>query len=63
MVEQAYFRTLANASTPANVLALQKVQTSGKVPAYLSSQIANYQAAITRLTAGQTGSASVSSLF
>lgn len=62
VVEQAY-QNLANASTPANVLALKKAQAGGKVPAYLSSQIANYQAAITRLTAGQTGTTSVSSLL
>ncbi|HEX3917920.1 MAG TPA: hypothetical protein VHW60_11330 [Caulobacteraceae bacterium] len=62
VVEQAY-QNLANSQTPANVLALQKAQASGKVPAYLSAQIANYQAAITRLTAGQTGTTSLSSLL
>jgi hypothetical protein len=62
VVEQAY-QNLANSQTPANVLALQKAQASGKTPAYLSDQIANYQAALTRLTAGQTGTTGISSLL
>jgi hypothetical protein len=55
VVETAY-QNLKNAATPAPVLALQKAQTSGKTPAYLSSEIANYQAALNRLTAGQSSS-------
>ena len=62
VVEQAY-QNLKNAATPASVLALQKAQKSGKTPAYLASQIANYQSALTRLTAGQTGTTSVASLL
>jgi hypothetical protein len=62
VVEQAY-QNLANSKTPANVLALQAAQTSGKVPAYLSSQISNYQQALSRLTAGQTGTTSVTALL
>jgi len=53
MVKNAY-QALKTAATPANVLALQKSQASGAVPAYLTAQIANYQAALQRLTAGQS---------
>jgi hypothetical protein len=62
VVEQAY-QNLQTAATPANVLALQKAQASGKTPTYLSDQIANYQSALTRLTAGQTQTTGISSLF
>ena len=62
VVEQAY-QNLQTAATPANVLALQKAQASGKTPAYLSDQIANYQSALTRLTAGQTQTTGLSALF
>jgi hypothetical protein len=50
------YQALKTAATPANVLALQKAQAGGggAVPAYLSSQIASYQAALARLTAGQS---------
>jgi hypothetical protein len=49
------YQDLKTTATPAHVLALQKAQaTSGQVPAYLANQIANYQAALARLTAGQT---------
>jgi len=42
------------------VLALQKLQaTQGAAPAYLTAQIASYQAALSRLTAGQTSTTSV----
>jgi hypothetical protein len=63
-VESAY-QYLKNAATPANVLALQKAQTSGSTPAYLSSEIANYQSALTRLTATSSSSSSsgLASLF
>ena len=63
VVENAY-QYLKNAATPANVLALQKAQTSGATPTYLSSEIANYQSALTRLTAGSSSSDSgLTSLF
>ncbi len=64
VVEEAY-QNLANAATPAAVLALQKAKSSGAVPTYLSDQIANYQSALTRLTAGQTSTTGVgvTSLF
>lgn len=52
VIENAY-QHMKNAATPANVLALQKAQASGKTPAYLSAEIANYQSALSRLTAGQ----------
>jgi hypothetical protein len=57
VVEHAY-QNLKNAATPANVLALQKAQASGSVPKYISSEIANYQAALTRLTAGASSGSS-----
>jgi len=54
------YQALQTAATPANVLALQRAKTvGGAVPAYLSSQIANYQAALSRLTAGQTSTTTV----
>ena len=55
VVENAY-QNLKNAATPANVLALQKAQTSGSTPKYLTNEIANYQSALTRLTAGSSSS-------
>ena len=61
VVENAY-QNLKNAATPANVLALQKAQSSGSTPAYLSSEIANYQSALTRLTASSSSSSSSSGL-
>jgi len=54
IVENAY-QHLKNAATPAAVLALQKAQSSGQTPKYLSNEIANYQSALTRLTAGSGG--------
>ena len=64
VVENAY-QYLKNAATPANVLALQKAQTSGTTPTYLSNEIANYQSALTRLTAtsSASSSSSLTSLF
>jgi hypothetical protein len=56
-VEQAY-QHLANAQTPASVLALRKAQSSGATPKYLANEIANYQNALTRLTAGSSSSSS-----
>jgi hypothetical protein len=53
VIKNAY-QALKTAATPANVLALQKAQVSGQAPAYLTAQIASYQAALARLTAGQT---------
>jgi hypothetical protein len=55
VVENAY-QHLKTAATPAAVLALQKAQASGSAPKYLTDQIANYQSALTRLTAGQSSS-------
>ncbi|HEY2709846.1 MAG TPA: hypothetical protein VGI95_17485 [Caulobacteraceae bacterium] len=57
VIENAY-SNLKNAATPAAVLALQKAQTSGTTPKYISNEIANYQSALTRLTAGQSNSSS-----
>lgn len=56
VVENAY-QNLKNAATPAAVLALQKAQASGTTPKYLANEIANYQSALTRLTAGSSSSA------
>jgi hypothetical protein len=55
-VIEAAYQHLKTAATPANVIALQKAQTSGKAPTYLSAEIANYQSALTRLTAGSNSS-------
>ena len=57
VVENAY-QNLKNAATPAAVLALQKAQSSGSAPKYLTTEIANYQSALTRLTAGSSSSSS-----
>ncbi|HZZ87034.1 MAG TPA: hypothetical protein VFE13_01750 [Caulobacteraceae bacterium] len=57
VVEHAY-QNLKNAATPANVLALQKARASGSTPKYISNEIANYQAALTRLQAANAGSSS-----
>jgi hypothetical protein len=53
VVEKAY-QDLKNAATPAAVLALQKAQASGSAPKYLTNEIANYQSALARLTAGNS---------
>jgi hypothetical protein len=55
VVENAY-QNLKTAATPAAVLALQKAQSSGSAPKYLTNEIANYQSALTRLTAGSSSS-------
>ena len=55
VVENAY-QNLKTAATPAAVLALQKAQSSGAAPKYLTNEIANYQSALTRLTAGASSS-------
>lgn len=63
VVETAY-QNLANAATPAAVLAEQKAGGgNASVPAYLTNQIAEYQAALARLTAGQAGTTGITSLF
>jgi len=67
VVEQAY-QNLANAATPPAVLALRKAQASGtRPPAFIANQIANYQSALQRLTAGQsqgqTSTITVANLF
>lgn len=51
VIRQAY-KDLQTAATPASVLAQQKAVSTGTVPAYLTAQIANYQAALDRLTGG-----------
>ncbi len=50
-VIRAAYRDLQTAATPKSVLAAQKA-ANGPVPAYLTNQIANYQAALDRLTGG-----------
>ena len=55
VVENAY-QNLKNAATPPAVLALQKAQSSGSAPKYLTNEIANYQSALARLTAGSSSS-------
>jgi hypothetical protein len=53
------YKDLQTASTPKAVLDAQAKAAaiaSGKVPAYMTAQIANYQAALDRLTGGQSGS-------
>jgi hypothetical protein len=64
VVESAY-KNLANAATPAAVLALQKAKASGATPKYLTTEIASYQSALTRLTAGSSSSSTtgLASLF
>jgi hypothetical protein len=54
VIRQAY-KDLQTANTPQSVLNAQKAATaanSGAVPAYLTNQIANYKAALDRLTGG-----------
>ena len=64
-VFESAYKNLANAATPAAVLALQKAQASGTTPKYLTNEIASYQAALTRLTAGSSSSSTtgLASLF
>jgi hypothetical protein len=64
VVESAY-KNLSNAATPAAVLALKKAQSSGAAPKYLTTEIASYQAALTRLTGGSASASStgLASLF
>lgn len=62
VIEKAY-QDLKNAATPAAVLALQKAQASGSAPKYLTNEIANYQSALTRLTAGAASSPSSGTLL
>ena len=64
VVENAY-QNLKTAATPAAVLALQKAQSSGSTPKYISNEIANYQTALDRLTAGSSSSTNtgLSALF
>jgi hypothetical protein len=63
VVEDAY-QTLKNAATPPAVLALQKAQSSGQTPKFISNEIANYQTALARLTAGQSSTTTgLASLF
>jgi hypothetical protein len=59
VVEQAY-QNLANAATPPAVLALQKLQANGtRPPLAIANQIANYQSALQRLTAGQSQTSTI----
>jgi len=50
-VIRSAYKDLVTAATPKSALAAAKTVT-GTVPAYLSAQIANYQAALSRLTGG-----------
>ena len=67
-VQHAY-QDLANPPTMASEAAAAAKNTTGSVPAYLTSEISNLQAGLNRLMAGQTSqssqssSASVASLF
>jgi len=64
-IRQAY-KDLVAAATPKsaqNAAAAAAAATSGKVPAYMTNQISNYQAALDRLTGGSTSSSSTASLF
>jgi hypothetical protein len=61
VVESAY-QNMANAATPAAVLALRKAQASGTTPKFLTNEISNYQAALTRLTAGASSSSATTGL-
>ncbi|THD82680.1 MAG: hypothetical protein E7812_00970 [Phenylobacterium sp.] len=55
---QSIYADLKTAATPPDPTA---AASSGTVPAYLTNQIANYQAALDRLTGGQSSSSSPSS--
>lgn len=46
------YTALKDAATPPSVLAQRAAANSGQAPAYLTNQIANYQAALDRLTGG-----------
>ncbi|WP_411288444.1 hypothetical protein [Phenylobacterium sp.] len=46
------YKDLVAAATPKSAQAATTAAAAGKVPAYLSNQIANYQAALNRLTGG-----------
>jgi hypothetical protein len=62
VIRQAY-KDLVTAATPKAQLAAQKAakaSASGTVPAYLTNQISNYQAALDRLTGGSSSSSSSS---
>ena len=50
-VIRTIYKDLEKAATPESVLR-QREAASGKAPAYLTNQIANYQAALDRLTGG-----------
>jgi hypothetical protein len=56
-VQQAY-QDLANPPTLASEAAAQGQSSSGSVPAYLTAQIANYQAGLDRLTGGSSSTTS-----
>jgi hypothetical protein len=64
VIRQAYKDLVAEA-TPrsAQNAAAAAAATGGKVPAYMTNQIANYQAALDRLTAGSTSTSTGGGLF
>lgn len=51
VIRNAY-KDLKEAATPLNERATEKAKATGPVPAYLTNQIANYQAALNRLSGG-----------
>ncbi|HEX7945938.1 MAG TPA: hypothetical protein VF495_14805, partial [Phenylobacterium sp.] len=53
VIRKAYKDLVAAASPKTAEDAVAKAQATGKVPQYLTNQIANYQAALDRLTGGQ----------
>jgi len=60
-IRKAY-KDLVKAATPKSQLdaAAAAAAASGKVPAYMTNQISNYQAALERLTGGDSSSSSSS---
>jgi hypothetical protein len=65
-VIRSAYKDLVTAATPKSQLAAQKAaaaaQASGAVPAYLTNQISNYQAALDRLTGGSDSSSGSTAL-
>jgi hypothetical protein len=60
-VIRSAYKDLLAAATPKSLQAASSSSTSGTVPAYLTAQISNYQAALDRLTGGSSSSSSSSS--
>jgi hypothetical protein len=55
-VIRSAYKDLVAAATPKSLQTAAAATASGTVPAYLTAQIANYQAALDRLTSGSDGS-------